>query len=302
VGDPVGRGGGLWARHDGTALKLFSVTDDGDTTIWVSAKSGDAIGGNYEVTGGVSKGLGGTWRARLVSGPPATREALLGAQRGAALLPLEAVWPALLFFLLLGACVRWVLTAPTPHAEALRDPFGIGETSVGGWLALFAFGQVVGIAMVAYECRNLLDFLGNGTWELGAAVPGLRGVVVVEKLVTITRLVAMIVGLRLIMIRSRYAPRFWFAYLVLVAAYLLADQAAAPWLESQSRAVAGPPRSDGFDATSTRPHLSGLQSTVVLLLWSWYWCNSARVRARFGLGALDKPEPLSPGPDAALTG
>jgi hypothetical protein len=110
------------------------------------------------------------------------------------------------------------------------------------------------------------------------------------------------VGLRLIIVRSRYAPRFWFAYLVLLAAYLIADEAVAPWFHSQSRAVAGPLGTDDVDGTSTRSSLSSLRSALILLLWSGYWCRSARVRARFGLAALDKLEPLPPGPEAALAG
>ena len=300
VGDPVGRSGGVSAWHEGATLKLYSVSADGDTVVWTSAQTGTSIGGTYEVVGGGASGLGGTWRAKLESGPPVSPDALSHALHKVPVPPIDAVWPGIAFALLLAACTRWVRAAPVPTSAALQDPFTVADRSVGGWLAFFVFGQVVGLASLAYGLRDATDFLSADTWELGAAVSGLRGTLVFEKLLRVSRGVAMIVGLRLIATRSRYAPRFWFAFLVMMAAYLVADQVVGSWINEQTTALTGAPPSDHLERQHSRARLANLMSGGVMLLWSMYWCYSSRVRARFGLAALDGAEPLPTAPQAAL--
>jgi len=300
VRDPVGRRGGVSAWHDGTTLKLYSVSADGDTVVWTSAQSGTSIGGTYEVIGGSASGPGGTWRAKLESGPPASPDALNRALHEVPVPPIDAVWPGIALAILLAACTRWVRAAPAPPSAALLHPFSEVDRSVRGWLAFFVFGQVVSIAYLAYGLRNATDIVSPANWELGAAVSGLRGSLVVESLAVVTRGVAMIVGLRLIATRSRYAPRFWFAYLVVTAAYLVGDHLVGSWIDEQTTNLTGALRSDDLVEQRSRATFADLRAAGVLLVWSMYWCRSSRVRARFGLAALDGPAPLPASPEAAL--
>jgi hypothetical protein len=299
AGAPVGRSGGASAWQDGAMFRLYTVSDDGDTVAWSSRQSGKTLGGTYEVVGGAAKGLGGTWRANLVSGPPATEATLNQSMQRTIIPPVEAVWPAVLFTVIVVAGVRWVRGAPVPPSEQERDPLGVLDTRVGGWLLLFVFGQLVGLVLVLLELRNFSSGLNDDVWSMGAAVSGLRGTIVVEKLMALTRLVASVIGLKLIATRSRIAPRFWFAFLVLLAVYFVGDLVSAAWIDEQSTALSGT-SGRATDGSASRTSYHGYRSVIVLLVWSMYWCQSMRVRARFGQAALDKAASLPPASGAAL--
>jgi hypothetical protein len=299
VAQPVGRGGAASAWNEGTTLKLYSLSADGDTIVWTSTQSGAALGGTYEVIGGVFRGQGGTWRARLVSGPPASPETLRRAAQRVPLPPIDAVWPALVLVALVAACARWVRAAPVRPSDAVTDPLGVIDRSIGGWLIFFMFGQIVSVATLAYQLPHAIDQLDIGSWALGAAVMGMRGALVVEKLAMLLRIVAPLLGLWLIWNRSRFAPRFWLVYLVLVAAFLVLDHLAATWIHAQSEALVGPTRADEFVEAQPTASFTTLRLAVILLIWSMYWCRSERVRRRFGHAALDRTLP-SPVAEVAL--
>jgi hypothetical protein len=297
--EPVGQGGDASAWLQGATLRVYSVSADGDTVVWMSRHPDETLGGTYEATGGVTKGLGGTWRASLVAGPPATQETLDRAMKRASIPPFDAVWPAVVFVTVIIACARWVRAAPVPATERERDPLGVLDTRVGGFLLFFVFGQLLALAMALFQLRDFTSEFTNGLWESGAAVAGLRGTIVVEKLVAVTRVVTTVLGLHLIATRSHLAPRFWLTYLVLLAVFMVGDLAIAAWIADQSKQLAGS-SAGGFDENGTRTRIHVLRSVLILLVWSMYWCQSMRVRARFGYAALDRAAPLPPAPGTAL--
>jgi len=288
VDAPVAIAGAASAWHGKEGLTIYNISADGDTTVWKSRLAGAEIGGVYEVTGGGHSGQGGTWRARLEDGPPPTRQALRRHARLAWIPTLDAIWPAIVVAVLLTLAVRWVRRAPEITIDPRTDAFE--NHRIGGWLALFSAGQIVAIALALGRSTNFFDFIDRGSWSSGAAIPGLHGLLVVEKIAFLVQLTAPAVGLYLIARRSRFAPRFWFAYFAFVGAYAAVDLAIGAWIESSVDSLLHADRSG--DATRQNTHSTNLRALLAALLWCSYWARSTRVRARFGQRALDEP-PLS---------
>jgi len=139
--------------------------------------------------------------------------------------------------------------------------------------------------MMLTRSAHFLDFIDKGTWRIGAVVPGLRGLLVIEKLMFLVQLAAPAVGLYLIAKRSRFAPRYWFAYLAAVGTFAAFDIGTGLWVEYSIDHVL---HSDGSDdQTRQSMHAMNLRAVLIAILWCCYWARSKRVRARFGQGALD---------------
>jgi len=288
VDAPVAIAGGASAWHGKEGLTIYNISADGDTTIWKSRLSGAEIGGVYEVTGGGHSGQGGTWRARLEDGPPPTPQTLRRHARMAWIPTLDAVWPAIVVALLLTSAVRWIRSAPEITIDPRTDAFE--DHRVVGWLALFSAGQIVAIILALGRSTKFFDFIERGSWSSGAAIPGLHGLLVVEKLAFLVQLTAPAVGLYLIARRSRFAPRFWFAYFAVIGTYAAVDLGIGAWIEASVDSLLHADRSG--DATRQTTHTTNLRAVLAALIWCSYWARSTRVRARFGQRALDEP-PLS---------
>jgi hypothetical protein len=281
---PVEIEGTLHAWHDKDGLVMYNIASNGDTTTWRSRLSGAEIGGQYEVTGGPHSGQGGTWRARLQDGPPPSAETLRRHARSAWIPPLDAIWPGMIVAVLLVLVVQWVRRAPEITIDPQVDAFE--DHRVAGWLALFAAGQTVGLLVMLTRSVHFLDFIDQGTWRIGAVVPGLRGLLAIEKLMFLVQLVAPAVGLYLIAKRSRFAPRYWFAYLAAVGTFAAFDTGTGLWVEHVVDRIF--PSGGSDDQTRQGTHAMNLRAVLISILWCCYWARSTRVRARFGQRALDE--------------
>jgi hypothetical protein len=289
VDAPVSIAGAASAWHGKEGLTIYNISGDGDTTVWKSRLSGAEIGGVYEVTGGGHSGQGGTWRAHLEDGPPPTPQMLRRHARLKWIPTLDAIWPGIVVAILLTLAVRWIRRTPQITRDAQTDAFE--DHRIAGWLALFSLGQAAAIVMALVRSTKFLDFIERGSWSSAAAIPGLHGMLVVEKLAFLVQLTAPAVGLYLIARRSRFAPRFWFAYFAFVGTYAALDLGMGAWIESSVDGLLHADRSG--DATRQSTHTKNLRALLAALLWCSYWARSARVRARFGQRALDEPPPLS---------
>jgi hypothetical protein len=121
-----------------------------------------------------------------------------------------------------------------------------GGSGIGGWLAVF----------MLYQTLTTLAFMGG---VLLARSPGLDWFT----LVVAAYALAVALGLRLIMLRSRNAPGYWIALLVaqIFCVMLLAS------LGSMTSA-------------------SLLRNTLWPVVWMLYWMRSKRVRATFSNAQL----------------
>jgi hypothetical protein len=290
VDAPLGIEGAASAWHGKEGFTIYNISTDGDTTVWKSRFDGTEIGGVFEVTGGGHSGQGGTWRARLAEGPPPTRQTLQRYARLKWIPPFHAIWPGIVVAVLLVLTVRWVRSAPEITIDPRIDAFE--DHRLWGWLALFSAGQCVNIVFMIVHSAGFLDVVKDGGWSSGAAIPGLHGLLVVEKTAFLVRLSAPVVGLYLIAKRSRFAPRFWFAYMASLGVYAAFDLASGAWIEASVDDLLNP--AGRFDARRASTHEANLRLVLTAILWSCYWARSTRVRARFGQRALDEPAPSVP--------
>src|SRR6185503_19332508 len=150
---------------------------------WMSKLTDEGLGGKFEVTGGPRAGQGGTGRAHLTKGPPAT-PATLRLPNGRPRAPLSALWPIVLVLAIGLGLTRWVRRAPkrvagdVATAPAVRLRFDI-EPGVSGWLAFFVVAQAIGIivALTGFsKARNEY----TTSIGLGSLVIGMQPLLVLE--------------------------------------------------------------------------------------------------------------------------
>jgi hypothetical protein len=294
LGAPLHGGGSAYLWHESGVLKMLTVSEAGDTIVWTSRRSDEAIGGQYHIVGGEASGQGGTWRATLAAGSALSPATLRRGRSSVLLPPFDAIWPVLLIMGIVVIGVRWILASPTSTSSPELLP---GQTgAVSGWLALFICGQLVTIVIMLAKVGTLLEPFQRGVWDLGSAVAGMHGLLAMEMLTHVVQILAPAIGVYLIVARKRYAPRFWLAYLVFMGAYAVIDIAGGAYLRPQLEALTGPQPSPMPDA-GTSPSQTNLRTIMVALLWGLYWSRSAKVRARFGHAALDRPaRPLTAAP------
>ena len=288
LGAPARGTGSAHAWYEGPELRIVTVgAASGDTILWSSRLADPGLGGRFEITGGERAGQQGTWRARLVKGPPAT----LATLRTPPPTPLPsptALWPVLLLLAVGVGLARWIRRAPRAPAAADGTPWlppSSRLSGLGGWLALFTLGQAAGVVVWLARAREAWnDYVG--AIGIGAAMTGMQPLAVLETAMSGISLPVVLGGLFLLGRRSRYAPRYWFAYLAVSSAYLLVDVLATQLIHPQlvrlvgADAMAAPPGADG-----TRQQLRQL---AIALAWTGYWATSRRVRATFGAAALDR--------------
>lgn len=277
---PLDASGSAFLWHEDNLLKIVSVSANRDTVLWTSSQSGETIGGKYEMIGGSRTGKTGTWKAHLAWGPPATPEMLPGKAN------VLMVWP---LFCVLAAVMTgsyWVRAAPQLSGVRPVDP---AKAGISGWMALFVFGQVVGFVMLTIRLPNVFMPLVDGTWEVASAIRGMQPLLVLEKSMGVAQPLLAPIGLYLIFTRKRYAPRFWFAYLVAVGLYALIDFAGARWMHQQSTQILGPTPEFSDPEQERTGTIANLRTIAFALIWGLYWNSSILVKARFGQTALEKP-------------
>src|SRR5215218_349904 len=236
LGAPARGTGGAYAWFEGPVLHLMTVGQEaGDTIHWTSRRTDAELGGRFEVTGGARAGQQGTWRARLVKGLPAS-PATLRIAPSAPLPPATALWPAVLLLAVIAGAAHWVRRAPRlmpvpPDASPDHAP-PPSLAGIGGWLLLFAFAQLIAVIRLFAGAGSLWsEYIGS--MGIAAAMPGMPPLLVLETGARLLTVPAIVGGLLLIFRRSRYAPRYWFAYFALSSVYLLVDLAATAAIRSQ---------------------------------------------------------------------
>lgn len=298
LGLPAVGTGSAYAWHEGSELRIVSVAaTGGDTILWTSKLTDEGLGGRYEVTGGKRRGQGGTWRAHLTKGPPAT-PATLRLPQAIALPPASAMWPLVLLFLAVAWLARWIRRAPQPvvgEAAAADSAQTSGPSKpklsgISGWLAFFVIGQVLGLIVTLARLgaiREYADSIG-----VGAAVTGMQPLVVFELASQILAPLVALAGIILIVRRSRYAPRYWFGYLTFSAIVLAVDLLLAAYMSSELQRLIGA----AYMEATAKDDDSGemFRQLVMSIVWALYWVRSERVRATFGAAALDRRADTTP--------
>jgi hypothetical protein len=302
LGLPMRGSGTIYAWHEGSEFHMVSVgAETGDTIRWFSRLTDAGLGGRYEVTGGQRTGQQGTWRATLMQGLPAT-PATLRSPSAVPLPPPLSFWPVLLFVAIAIGLGRWIRAAPRAQSTdraALRASSS-PLSGIGGWLALFALGRVVAIVVTLKQTgSSWRDYAGSA--GIGAAVNGLGPLILLETVVAFVSLPLALGGLILLLRRSPYAPRFFFAFLVFNAVFPLGDAFAMSFIEPGLKRLVG---ADALANKDVNSRLSALiRQAAFSLIWALYWVKSKRVRATFGAGALDSAvtAPVGVSPFAAAS-
>lgn len=298
LGAPAAGTGSAYAWHEQGELRIVTVgATTSDTIYWSSRLSDAALGGQFEITGGERAGQTGTWRGRLVKGMPAS-PATLQRPRPTPLPPWTATWPAVLLAIAVVLLARWIRRAPAAAADAADGP----RIPIGGWLTFFMVAQVLGILASTARLGMVHEEYVGGL-AVGAAIPVMQPLIVLETIMQLASGVVAAGGLWLTAKRSRYAPRYWLAYFGTVAAYVVVDLFATRGLNAQLTLLVGTSDTMQAEAGATTRNL--LRQLAVVAAWAAYWVRSRRVRTTFGAAALDRiatPRPTSESPRVATPG
>ena len=291
VGPPVKGTGSAYAWYEGPEFHVVTVAaTGGDTILWTSKLADEGLGGKYTVTGGPREGQGGTWQARLTRGLPATA-ATLRLPRTTPPPPLSATWPLALLVLVAGGIIQWVRRTPRPvavDATALAfKPWSASiDSGISGWLLLFVVAQVVAVLSSLMRYSRILSEYRESI-GVSAVVTGMRPMLVVETTIQLVLPAFIVLGLVLIVRHSRYAPRFWFGYLLTLAVYLAVDRLLMLRVESELTRLVGATYAE--ESAKYGPlRRSMVAQIVTALVWATYWTRSMRARATFGVAALDR--------------
>ena len=288
LGAPARGTGSAYAWHEGGELHVVTIGAQAPDTIhWISPLTDEGLGGRFEVTGGDRTGQRGTWRARLVQGPPAT-PATLTRPAGFPSPSLVALWPLALLVVVGVLLARWVRRAPRPPVMPDGTPWrAVPGPLVGphGWLALFIFGQVVGVVVWLARLAPTWDEYVNGV-GFGAAMAGMQSLIVLETAVQLASMPIAVGGLVLLFRRSPLTPRYWFAYFAASGVYLLADVVLTPWVQQQATRLIGAAALEA--GLEPRERVQQYRQLIVTFAWALYWARSQRVRESFGAAALDR--------------
>jgi hypothetical protein len=288
TGTPQGGSGGAYGWFPDGVLTIVSVSAAGDTILWKSTSEGPAIGGSYSVTGGSAQGEGGAWSARLVQGQAITAKTLTvpdGSSTGwvEVLLALTALTGvALLGF-------RWISKIP-------RRPLGAAPLStslasklygVGGWMLWFLVGQSLTILFMLAQLPEIWSLETQSSWSMGTLLPGLRFLLTIESVMHVGQIVLPTVGIYLTVKHHPWTPRFWFLYLMWLAAYGIIDIAGAGYFQQQSHRFMGSVPQPGEEGDVWVAMTANARLIFWALVWSLYWIRSVRVKQTFGRTALE---------------
>jgi hypothetical protein len=273
IGPPL-IGSGLTAAFPGKdSTLLVTASAAGDTIVWISPNSGDALGGEYRIVAGQFAGQRGEWSLSPDPVMPASR-------RVQAALAVAAILLAAIYFL---ARVYW----PLHWHRRLASPANFSDeqardwNEIWGWLFFFVIGGVVTTIWLLATIGEVESTIGTDMWMLAAPVPGFRSTLFLEATAHVLQLGGTVVGLFLIYRRSPLAPVFWVVLLITALFYAVYDLMAASDFKSQLETALG--TSLGAESEKEMSTAAGRNSRVVgnTILWSFYWLYSKRVRVVF---------------------
>lgn len=166
----------------------------------------------------------------------------------------------------------------TSTAIDLRAPAGIG-----GWLALFAFGQALAGVLLAIRVPQTIASLSGPVWALGSELPSLRPILVLEALAGVVAPAGAAVGLVLLFRRHPSTPRFFQFFLLFLLAYNLVEFMALPAMYRELDVLVrerGGPTGDLDQEKMTAISNAGRMAGYAAL-WLLYWLKSRRVANTF---------------------
>lgn len=274
IGPPLG-GTGLTAvaLSDVDSLYLVTYSLDGDTIVWASATRFGTIGGDYWIAGGRYSGQGGTWRLEPQARPSLSTLALSALFIAvAALLAVSTV--------AVYSCDRWWRWREAVPLIGVSDAQMRDWSSVGGWLAWIVFGNSVLMLYLLVTLGEIRDGLG-GTWMLGAALDGMRPVLLIESAGHMIQILGVGTGLILIFRRSPLAPPYWVGLLTVMSGYAMYDINATSALLPSFRSVFGAEAASEFTREASQAQGRNFRVILNAAIWSLYWIRSRRVRLVF---------------------
>jgi len=187
------------------------------------------------------------------------------------------------------AAALWIRREPPPPAPQppTHPAFSSIAVGVAGWLLLFTIGQVV-TPLIVLARSNALMFASNPLWNMGRAGAMFRPLIMFERGFFLAKLAVPIIGVALIVKRSRFAPRFWVAFFAYATAFIAFDLVADWVLVNQLVREFGAEITATFRLGASNALTSNLRGIAFSLIWGAYWTRSVRVRATFGSGGLDR--------------
>ena len=287
-----GGAGGAYGWFSKNELHIVSLSPRGDTILWKATSEGPAISGSYVVNGGPSQGSTGVWTTHLVRGRPITRQSLTTTDSS------DVGWPEVL--LALGAVVVLIWLSFVWLSKIPRTPVGPPpETSlapklygIGGWMLWFLIGQGLTILFMLARLPELWSPDTQGSWSMGTLLPGMRALLTIEAAMHVGQIVLPVVGFVLTVKHHPWTSRFWFLYLMFLAAYGIIDITGAGAIESSTRRFMGAALAseEGSEAESGVwvAMIANARLIVWALIWSLYWVRSIRVKQTFGRTALER--------------
>jgi hypothetical protein len=286
VGPPLGRTGEMsgWFVRD--SLELVSMSQTGDSIRWTCAHGGIHLTGTYAVLAGAGIGQSGSWTLELAQGTALARPGGTGGE-SISVLRTDLPWWLLLATVLLAFVwgfwriwrqgehrrVEW--TVPLTDTEArLRG--------VGGWMALFLFGQIAAILLSLRRIVAIISGADASAWNLGAIIPGHRPTLAMEVIVHLARVIVPTVAILLTVRLDRRARPWWLLWLCMLFLYGACDLVATAGLPATFSTLAGHDAGAHAAISQQSGRTRNLQLLAYSAIWFLYWYRSVRVRINFG--------------------
>src|SRR5262249_37250424 len=225
---------------------------NGDTTRWMSRTRDSTIGGRFSVIGGPRPGSGGTRHPPLRHRPPARAPPPRPRASSGPHAPILARLPflALIFWAPLLIRRRPWPPAPVPPAYPAFSSVPVG---ISGWLLLFTIGQIATPLTIIGRSGPMFESLDNSPlWDAGGFVWFLRPLIVIERLIRMMQVALPVIGVILIVRRSRFTPRFWVAYFSVMFAYTMTDIVCGDVMADQFSLLLAPHTFAEFRAGTSR--------------------------------------------------
>ena len=176
---------------------------------------------------------------------------------------------------------------PTRDVHATSGPRGLG-----GWLLLFAFGQVLSLLVEGPGVPYLFGEQFAADWNASGNWPIYRAAIVSSGLHSILLTGGTIVGLLLLLSGWRWTPKFYRGWLLLLALLGFVLLLASWFGFGEIIRDRADPIVNGVRASELRRHdlaMTG-RGIAVALIWYLYWVKSKRVANTFAPNSSVAPD------------